>query len=300
MTAASSPRNTIDLHTVITRRPPLRSALASFSRLRQLPVAFLLATGLALAGCASDEEPEYVERPVGELYNQAMDDLLDENYEQAANLFDEVERQHPYSTWASKAQLMAAYAHYQDNSYTDAINALDRFIELHPGNRDIAYAYYLQALCYYERISDVHRDQQMTQQARDALQEVVRRFPDSEYARDAKLKVTLTNDHLAGKEMTVGRYYLNKGHYLAAINRFRTVVKDYQTTTHVPEALHRLVEAYLALGVVDEAQATAAVLGYNYPGSDWYAYSYEMLTGRDVLPERDEDSWISRVWNSVT
>lgn len=300
MTAASSPRNTIDLHTVITRRPPLRSALASFSRLRQLPVAFLLATGLALAGCASDEEPEYVERPVGELYNQAMDDLLDENYEQAANLFDEVERQHPYSTWASKAQLMAAYAHYQDNSYTDAINALDRFIELHPGNRDIAYAYYLQALCYYERISDVHRDQQMTQQARDALQEVVRRFPDSEYARDARLKVTLTNDHLAGKEMTVGRYYLNKGHYLAAINRFRTVVKDYQTTTHVPEALHRLVEAYLALGVVDEAQATAAVLGYNYPGSDWYAYSYEMLTGRDVLPERDEDSWISRVWNSVT
>jgi len=294
----------------MTRRSPLpcpatsraradRQPTSTPRRLAALPLALTLALGLAVAGCASDE-PEYVERPVGELYNDAMDELLDENYQQAANLFDEVERQHPYSTWASKAQLMAAYAHYQNNSYTDAVNALDRFIELHPGNRDIAYAYYLKALSYYEQISDVRRDQEMTVKARQSLQEITRRFPDSKYARDAELKLDLTLDHLAGKEMTVGRYYLRNGHYLAAINRFRNVVKDYQTTTHVPEALHRLVEAYLALGVVDEAQATAAVLGYNYPGSDWYADSYELLTGRDVRPERDDDSWISRVWNSVT
>lgn len=268
-------------------------------RWRGLVLACALALPVGLAGCASDE-PEYVERPVGELYNQAMDQLLEEEYEQAAQTFDEVERQHPYSTWASKAQLMAGYAHYLNDNYTEAVNALDRFIELHPGNRDIAYAYYLKALSYYEQIADVRRDQKMTRQARGALQEVVNRFPNTKYARDARLKLDLTEDHLAGAEMVVGRYYLDKDHYLAAIKRFRRVIEEHQTTTHVPEALHRLVEAYLALGVVDEAQATAAVLGHNYPGSDWYADSYELLTGRDVTPERDADSWISRVWDSVS
>ena len=268
-------------------------------RARGLLLACALALPVGLAGCASDE-PEYVERPVGELYNQAMDQLLDEEYQQAAQTFDEVERQHPYSTWASKAQLMAGYAHYLNDNYTEAVNALDRFIELHPGNRDIAYAYYLKALSYYEQIADVRRDQEMTRQARGALQEVVNRFPDTKYARDARLKLDLTEDHLAGAEMVVGRYYLDRGHYLAAIKRFRQVIEDHQTTTHVPEALHRLVEAYMALGVVDEAQATAAVLGHNYPGSDWYADSYQLLTGRDVTPERDEDSWISRVWEQVS
>jgi outer membrane protein assembly factor BamD len=268
-------------------------------RWRGLVLACALALPVSLAGCASDE-PEYVERPVGELYNQAMDQLLEEEYEQAAQTFDEVERQHPYSTWASKAQLMAGYAHYLNDNYTEAVNALDRFIELHPGNRDIAYAYYLKALSYYEQIADVRRDQEMTRQARGALQEVVNRFPNTKYARDARLKLDLTEDHLAGAEMVVGRYYLDKDHYLAAIKRFRRVIEEHQTTTHVPEALHRLVEAYLALGVVEEAQATAAVLGHNYPGSDWYADSYELLTGRDVTPERDADSWISRVWDSVS
>ena len=268
-------------------------------RARGLLLACALALPVGLVGCASDE-PEYVERPVGELYNQAMDQLLDEEYQQAAQTFDEVERQHPYSTWASKAQLMAGYAHYLNDNYTEAVNALDRFIELHPGNRDIAYAYYLKALSYYEQIADVRRDQEMTRQARSALQEVVNRFPDTKYARDARLKLDLTEDHLAGAEMVVGRYYLDRGHYLAAIKRFRQVIEDHQTTTHVPEALHRLVEAYMALGVVDEAQATAAVLGHNYPGSDWYADSYQLLTGRDVTPERDEDSWISRVWEQVS
>ncbi len=254
--------------------------------------------GLA-AGCSSDEEAPYIEQPVEELYNGATDELLQSNFEEAARLYDEVERQHPYSVWASKAQLMAAYAFYQDNKYDDAINTLDRFIQLHPGNKDIAYAYYLKAISYYEQISDVARDQKTTRQALDALDEVARRFPETQYARDSELKIDLARDHLAGKHMEIGRYYLNRGEYLAAINRFRTVVEDYQTTTHVPEALHRLVESYISLGVVTEAQATASVLGYNFPGSDWYLDSYALLTGQDLRPEDSEDSWISRVWNSV-
>lgn len=259
-----------------------------------------LAAGLVSA-CASDKDEEnaYVERSVGELYNNAMDRLESGEHTQAANLFDEVERQHPYSVWASKAQLMAAYAHYQNNSYNEAINALDRFIELHPGNRDIAYAHYLKGLSFYERISDVRRDQEMTVRARNSFQELVQRFPDSKYARDARMKLDLTDNHLAGKEMTVGRYYQEKEHYLAAVNRFRAVVENHQTTTHVPEALHRLVESYLALGVTEEARATAAVLGHNYPGSEWYANSYELLTGKDLTPKRDTDSWVADLWDGL-
>lgn len=260
-----------------------------------------MALTLILGGCASnDDEDTYVERPVSELYNNGMDALQAGENQEAAKLFDEVERQHPYSTWASKAQLMAAYAHYLDNSYQDAINALNRFIELHPGNRDIAYAYYLKALSYYERISDVRRDQEMTVKARGALEEVVKRFPDSKYARDARLKLDLTRDHLAGKEMTVGRFYLKNGHALAAINRFRNVIETYQRTSHVPEALHRLVEAYMMLGIRDEAKATAAVLGHNFPGSDWYVDSYELLTGKNLQPEADSNSWIGQAWDSLS
>lgn len=252
----------------------------------------------ALAACGGTDE-KYTERPVEDLYNAAMNDLLVGDYVGAAKMFDEVERQHPYSVWAAKAQLMAGYAYYQDNKYDDAVNALDRFIQLHPGNRDIAYAYYLRAISYYEQISDVGRDQKMTRLALNSLREVARRFPQSRYARDATLKVDLALDHLAGKHMDIGRFYQSKGEYLAAINRFRIVVKDYQTTTHVPEALHRLVESYLALGITDEAQATAAVLGHNYPGSPWYADSYLLLTGVDLRPEARKESWISRVWKSI-
>ncbi len=234
---------------------------------------------LAVVSCGGSEEEEtYVERPVDDLYNSAMDALLAGNYKQAARLFDEVERQHPYSVWASKAQLMAAFANYSDNKYEDAVAGLDRFIQLHPGNPDVAYAYYLKALSYYERISDVGRDQRMTRMALGSFEELTRRFPNSKYSRDAQLKIDLTRDHLAGKEMSIGRYYLERGHYLAAINRFRIVIGQFQTTTHTPEALHRLVECYLALGVIEEARQTAAVLGYNYPGSDWYEDSYALLT----------------------
>lgn len=255
--------------------------------------------GLLLAACSSTEEPKYVEQPVEELYNSAMDQLLATEYKESARLFDEVERQHPYSAWASKAQIMAAYAHYQDNKYDEAINALDRFIQLHPGSRDAPYAYYLKAISYYEQISDVGRDQKMTKLALDSLEEVVRRFPESRYARDATLKLDLARDHLAGKHMDIGRFYQSQGEYLAAINRFRMVITDYQTTTHVPEALHRLVESYLALGVTQEAESTAAVLGHNFPGSEWYSDSYLLLTGVDLRPEEHKDSWISRAWKSI-
>ena len=261
-----------------------------------VPVCLLLAALMTiLSACSNKEAPEYVERKVDEIYNQAVDQLEKKEYKAAAKLFDEVERQHPYSVWATKAQLMSGFAHYQDNSYPEAIIALDRFIQLHPGNRDVAYAYYLKSLCYYEQISDVARDQKATEEALDNLQEVMRRFPKSKYARDARLKIDLTRDHLAGKEMDIGRYYLERDHYLAAINRFRRVVEEYQTTTHVPEALHRLVESYTALGILDEARKSAAVLGHNYPGSDWYGDSYSLAEGVE-RPDKQEKGFFERAW----
>jgi len=259
-----------------------------------------LVVAAALAGCASTEEP-YVERPVHEIYNAAVDLMDSGAHQEAAKQFDEVERQHPYSVWATKAQLMAAYAHYQANQYDDAIIAVDRFIQLHPGNRDIAYAYYLKALCFYEQISDVSRDQLNTEQALNTLREVVRRFPDSRYARDAQLKIDLARDHLAGKEMDIGRYYLRRNELLAAINRFRRVVDNYQTTSHVPEALHRLTEAYASLGLMEEARKAASVLGHNYPGSQWYSDSYGLVAGGEVPQERrkGDRSFVARAWDWI-
>ncbi|MGB1027478.1 MAG: outer membrane protein assembly factor BamD, partial [Rhodospirillaceae bacterium] len=219
--------------------------------------------------------------------------LNDGQYQNAADAFDEVERQHPYSVWATKAQLMAAYSLYEDNEYDDAVIALNRYIELHPGNQDIAYAYYLRALCFYEQIADVGRDQEMTREAMDYLREVTTRFPRSDYARDASLKMDLAQDHLAGKEMSVGRFYLNQGHYLAALNRFRTVVDRFDQTTHVPEALFRIVEVNTVLGLPGEAERTAAVLGHNFPGSDWYVDAFGLVTGdRSYSAETDpDDGW---------
>ena len=242
----------------------------------------LLAAGL-MSGCAVGVEKKvYVEEPVEDLYNSAIDLMLEGKFRTSTTKFDEVERQHPYSVWATKAQLMAAYAYYQANRYDEGIVALDRFIQLHPANKDISYAYYLKALSYYEQISDVSRDQKMTQLALTSLRELTRRYPNSKYSRDAKLKLDLTYDHLAGKEMQVGRYYHTQRQYLAAINRFKVVVEKYQTTTHVPEALHRMTEGYYALGLLGEARKTAAVLGHNYPGSEWYINSYEMIENNKI------------------
>lgn len=252
--------------------------------LGRIAAALLLASALFLTACSGEkkEETTYIEGSVETLYNTGMDYLQEENFKDAALYFNEVERQHPYSIWATKAQLMAGYAYYRNRQYDDALNTLDRFIQLHPGNRDAAYAQYLRALSYYEQIADVKRDQKNTERALDGFKEVVRRYPESRYARDAKEKIELTEDHLAGKEMEVGRYYLKRGQYLAALNRFRTVVTQYQTSTHVPEALHRLVECYMALGLVDEARRTAAVLGYNFPGSPWYVDSYALVEGVSI------------------
>ena len=253
----------------------------------------VLAAVLLIGACSifEDEKPVYVEKPVDELYNRGVDLMTARDYGGAALTFEEVERQHPYSVWATKAQIMAAYGYYKSNSYDEAIAALERFIQLHPTHKDVGYAYYLKGLTYYEQISDVTRDQLMTTLALESLKEVVSRFPDSKFARDAKFKMELTYDHLAGKEMEIGRYYHNQHQYLADINRFRTVVDKYQTTTHIPEALHRLTEAYLALGLKDEARKTASVLGHNFPGSEWYMDSYEMLTGENVRPQAEEKAW---------
>lgn len=250
------------------------------------------------AGCSGDDEPDYVERPVEELYNEALNAMEAKDYEAAVQAFEEVDRQHPYSVWATKAQIMAAYSSYLKDDYDEAIIALDRFIDLHPGNRDIAYAYYLRAISYYEQIVDVERDQKITALALDTLGEIVRRFPNTEFARDAQLKLDLTQDHLAGKEMNIGRFYQRQGEHLAAINRYKSVIEIYQTTTHVPEALHRLVENYLILGITQEAQATAAVLGHNFPGSNWYKDSYALLEGRNLSVDADDDGWISTSWIS--
>jgi len=265
--------------------------MIGFSLLRPARVAVLLGAVLLLAACGSDE-PEYVERPAEELYTIGYNYLQEGEYNKAAQAFDEVERQHPYSEWATRAQLMAAYAHYIEYQYDDAIIALDRFVELHPGYKDVAYAYYLKALCHYDQIVDVGRDQRSTELAMQSLQEVVDRFPGTSYARDAALKIDLTRDHLAAKEMTIARFYQQRDQYLAAINRYRRVIELYQTTTHTPEALLRLTECYLALGVYDEAQTAAAVLGYNYPGTDWYEDSYNLLQAHSLKPEQKKGSWL--------
>lgn len=260
--------------------------------------AALIAATLALGACsgtdpATTADQNYTEQPVEELYNAAVDQLEQGNYQEASTAFDEVERQHPYSSWAVKSQVMAAYSLYMANSYDEAVLALDRFIQFHPSNKDVPYAYYLKGLCYYEQISDVGRDQMMTELALKTLNELLTRFPESQYARDAKLKIELTYDHLAGKEMDVGRYYQTRGQWIAAINRFDSVVKKYQTTTHVPEALHRLVESYLALGLKDEARKAAAVLGHNYPSSRWYIESYALL--KDPTIKEPEQPWY-KLW----
>lgn len=267
------------------------------SSTRLLTVAFLAMMVVACA--ANDDEKDKLppEEPVESLYNRAYDLLNNGEYEKAAKQFAEVERQHPYSQWATQAQLMEAYTHYQNLEYDDAITAINQFIELHPGNKEIPYAYYLRALCQYERIADVRRDQAFAKEALKGMQDVINRFPETAYAKDAVLKIALINDHLAGAEMEVGRWYLGQRLYIAAIGRFRTVIEKYQTTSHVPEALERLVECYLSLGIKDEAKATAAVLGHNFPGSDWYQDAYRLLVNNNLSPEENKESWIGRAWN---
>jgi outer membrane protein assembly factor BamD len=285
---------------------------------RFLPVLLLLALAAPLGACATlqsinpfssdtpspDERPDPTTVPPELLYGNGVDALNAKHYTTANAQFDLVEQTYPYSSWAVNAQLMQGYVEYLQNHYTAAIGALDRFIQLHPAHKDIAYAYYLRALCFYEQIADIRREQKGTREAMGALQEVINRFPDSEYARDARLKIDLARDHLAGKEMEVGRFYQKQKLYPAAIGRFQTVVNDYQTTNHVPEALSRLVEIYLALGLTDDARRTAAVLGFNYPGSDWYLDTYDQLASAGLVdqvarPAGEQPGFFRRTWNSI-
>jgi outer membrane protein assembly factor BamD len=262
---------------------------------------------LSACGGSSDSAKNVPVGPVEDLYNNGVDALNARRFTTASDQFNAVEQNYPYSTWAVNAQLMSGYSSYIQNKYTEAIGTLDRFIQLHPAHRDIAYAYYLRALCYYEQIADIERDQKGTEQAMNALREVVNRFPDTNYANDAKLKIDLCVDHLAGKEMEIGRFYQKQHLYEAAIGRFQRVVDDFQTTNHVPEALARLTEIYLVLGLKDQARKTAAVLGYNYPGNEWYSDTYAQLvddgvahTGGKPLPgEPPPRGFFSRAWHAV-
>ncbi|MBL8543524.1 MAG: outer membrane protein assembly factor BamD [Hyphomonadaceae bacterium] len=270
--------------------------------------AVMLAGGLgacASMGQRQREAQQYQDEPVANLYNRGTEMLDRRRWDVALAAFQEVERQHPYSSWARRAILMEAYAQYQSNQYDDAIASAQRFISLHPGNESAPYAYYLIAVCHFERILDVGRDQATTERALAALNDVVRRFPETAYARDARLKIDMVYDQLAGKEMEVGRFYLQRDQHLAAINRFRNVIENenYQRTTHVPEALHRLVEAYLSVGMIEEAQRMAAILGYNFPGSEWYQRTYALMTDsgvQQVTPEEAQHrGWLSRTFGRV-
>ena len=261
------------------------------------PIIAACIVGILFSGCSvfnrkQKEKLAYVERPAESLYNQALDRMDTKRWDQAILFFDEVERQHPFSRWARRSMLMSSFAHYQSGGFDEAIAGAQRFISLHPGSESTPYAYYLIAVCHYEQIFDVGRDQGTTVLAEASLQQVVRRYPDSDYARDARLKLELTHDHLAGKEMDVGRYYLRADQHLAAIGRFKNVVKKYETTSQIEEAMHRLVEAYVSLGLIGEAKQVGSVLGYNYPSSDWYADSYALLSKYGV--DLDEELKVER------
>lgn len=253
-----------------------------------LPVLISSLSFVVLAACQSSdriEELAYVERPVETLYQRATDELDARDFDQAILLFNEVERQHPYSEWARRSALMSAFASYESRRYDDAIDTASRYLALNPASQGAPYAYYLIAVSYFDQIIDVGRDQKTTELAQAALFELVRRYPDTDYARDARLKLDMVDDHLAGKEMEIGRWYLRNNQHLSALNRFRNVVRDYDTTLHAEEALHRLVETYLSLGLRHEAVSAAAVLGYNYPQSEWYADSYSLLQGEGLNPD---------------
>jgi len=246
-----------------------------------------LVVAVSVAGCAGKSKKPtlvYEERPVELLYSTGANRLDRGAWNEAVDYFREVERQHPYSEWSRRSILMTGFAHYQGNQYSEAISDADRFVSLYPGNPSASYAYYLKAVCYFEQIVDVNRDQAATEQALAALRDVVQRYPNSEYAQDARLKIDMVNDQLAGKEMAVGRYYLRQGQTLAAIGRFRTVVDRHQTTSHTPEALFRLVESYLTLGLTEEAKRNGAVLGYNFPGDRWYSDAYKLLNDQGLRP----------------
>lgn len=260
------------------------------------------AAALVLTSCQNNNrraELAYVERPVEQLYARATTELDSRDFDTAILLFNEVERQHPYSEWARRSTLMSAFASYESRKYDEAVGTAQRYLSLNPAGQGAAYAYYLIAISYFDQIMDVGRDQKTTELARAALNDIVARYPETDYARDATVKLDMVSDQLAGKEMEIGRWYLRRNQHLSAANRFRTVVSDYDTTSHAPEALHRLVEVYLSMGLKQEALAAGAVLGYNYPDSVWYEYTYRLLSGQGLDPEGATEvqrrTWLQRL-----
>ncbi|PQZ74074.1 MULTISPECIES: outer membrane protein assembly factor BamD [unclassified Brevundimonas] len=266
-----------------------------------MTVAVAALTVSACAGNKPRQKLVYEERPVEMLYNTGYQRLQSKRWTDAVDYFQEVERQHPYSEWSRRAILMQVYAYYQNNNYQDAIAAADRFIALFPGNPSAAYAFYMRAICNFEQIVDVGRDQAYAEAALAGLRDVARRYPNTPYATDARVKIDMVNDQLAGKEMAVGRFYQRANQPLAALNRYKAVINNeaFQRSSHTPEALYRLVEVNVALGLTEEATRNAAVLGHNYPGSAWYAEAYALLTERgarpDVQPEAKRESWLQRI-----
>lgn len=276
---------------------------ATWSRAaRVLAVALLAGT---LGACSSfdlfsKKEDTPPDEPADRLYNEGLYLLnAKKDARDAVKKFEEVDRQHPYSEWARKSLIMSAYAYYQAGEYDDCVNAAKRYITLHPGSADASYAQYLIASSYFEEIPDITRDQARTEKALAALEEVIRKYPNTEYANSAKQKIEVARDQLAGKEMQIARYYMNKKDYTGAINRFKVVVTKYQTTRHVEEALMRLTESYMALGIVEEAQTAAAVLGHNFPDSAWYKHAYALVKTGGVEPKENEGSWISKAFKGV-
>lgn len=269
-------------------------------------MAVVVAAASPLGACSvydkvfKSEETQFVDEPAEKLYNEGLY-LLNQkaDFAEAAKRFEQVDRQHPYSEWARKSVLMSAYAFYESGDYDSSIGAAQRYIALHPGSADAAYAQYLIAASNFDQIPDVTRDQGRTERAIAALEEVARKYPDSEYAGSAKRKLEAARDQLAGREMMVGRYYMERRDYTGAINRFKTVVTRYQTTRHVEEALFRLTEAYMSLGIVNEAQTAAAVLGHNFPDSRWYQDSYKLVKSGGLEPAENKGSWISQSFKKL-
>jgi len=267
---------------------------------------FLCAALIGVSGCGGtvpkifgEAEAPIETQSAEDIFENAQKELANDNPRRAAKTFDEIERLYPYSDLAKRAMLLSAFASYEAADYDNAITAAERYVGFYPSDDRTDYARYIVAQSYYEQIVDVGRDQGVTEEALKSLRELIARHPKSEYVEDARLKLDTALDQLAGKEMTVGRYYLKRGNYLAAINRFQRVVKEYDTTSHVQESLHRLVEANLALGLVDEAKSAGAVLGHNYPGSDWYTNSYDVLTESGAVVGAEKDAWYSRAYRQV-
>lgn len=282
---------------------------AGFGGKSSRAIVLALATSLALSGCGETFLNArggigFGNAPIEsftakQIFERGEYEMARGKYGEAATFFAEIERLYPYSDWAKRALIMQAFAHHKDKLYEDSRAAAQRYIDFYPADDDAAYAQYLLALSYYDQIELVGRDQGVTFQALQALRTVIERYPDSEYARSAILKFDLAFDHLAGKEMEIGRYYLKRSHYTSAINRFRVVVEDFQTTTHTAEALHRLVESYLSLGLVEEAQTAGAILGYNYQSTEWYEDSFKLLTGQGLEPKYFENNWLGAVYRQM-